>query len=114
MMSDDLLKERYASKLDHLIELAEREVDRTGRQDWAFHELAKMYRHRFCEIRDCWRRYDGDLVRGFRALQDAGRLEIITCTATHPFFPLLDRNWAAFRAQIHTAADLYERLFGRR
>ena len=23
--------------------------------------------------------------------------------------PLLDRNWAAFRAQVHTAADLYER-----
>ena len=73
-----------------------------------------MYRHRFYEIRDCWRRYDGDLVRGFRALQDAGRLEIITCTATHPFFPLLDRNWAAFRAQVHTAASVYERLFGRR
>jgi 1,4-alpha-glucan branching enzyme len=114
MMTDDLLKERYAAKLDHLIELAEKEVDRTAREDWTFHELAKMYRHRFCEIRDCWRRYDGDLVRGFRALQDAGRLEVITCTATHPFFPLLDRNWAAFRAQIHTAADVYEHLFGRR
>ena len=114
MMTDELLKERYGRKLDQLIELAEKEVDRTGREDHAFHELAKMYRHRFHEIRDCWRRYDGDLVRGFRALQDAGRLEIITCTATHPFFPLLDRNWAAFRAQIHTAADLYERLFGRR
>ena len=114
MMTDELLKERYGKKLDQLIELAEKEVDRTGREDRTFHELAKMYRHRFLEIRDCWRRYDGDLVRGFRALQDAGRLEVITCTATHPFFPLLDRNWAAFRAQIHTAADLYERLFGRR
>jgi 1,4-alpha-glucan branching enzyme len=114
MMTDDLLKERYARKIDALIELAEKEVDRTWRDDRACHELAKMYRQRFYEIRDCWRRYDGDLVRGFRALQDAGRLEIITCTATHPFFPLLDRNWAGFRAQIHTAASVYERLFGRR
>ncbi len=114
MMTDDLLKERYARKIDTLIELAEKEVDRTWREDRDCHELAKMYRHRFYEIRDCWRRYDGDLVRGYRALQDAGRLEIITCTATHPFFPLLDRNWAAFRAQIHTAASVYERLFGRR
>ena len=24
---------------------------------------------------------------------------IITSTATHPFFPLMDRNWAAMRAQ---------------
>jgi 1,4-alpha-glucan branching enzyme len=114
MMTDDLLKERYAKKLDSQIELSEKEVDRTWREDRAFHELAKMYRHRFGEIRDCWRRYGGDLVRGFRALQDAGRIECITCTATHPFFPLLDRNWAAFRAQIHTAASVYERLFGRR
>jgi 1,4-alpha-glucan branching enzyme len=114
MMTDDLLKERYAKKLDLQIDLAEKEVDRTGREDRAFHELAKMYRHRFGEIRDTWRRYDGDLVRAYRALQDAGFVELITCTATHPFFPLLDRNWAAFRAQIHTAASVYERLFGRR
>src|SRR6202167_1796493 len=114
MMTDDLLKERYARKLDTLIELSEKEVDRTWREDRTFHELAKMYRHRIDEIRDCWRRYDGDLIRGFRALQDAGHLEIIICTATHPFFPLLDRNWAAFRAQIHAATHLYERLFGRR
>ncbi len=114
MMTDDLLKERYARKIDTLIELAEKEVDRTWREDRSFHELAKMYRHRFHEIRDGWRRHDGDLVRAFRRLQDQGRLEIITCTATHPFFPLLDRNWAAFRAQVHTAASEYERLFGRR
>jgi 1,4-alpha-glucan branching enzyme len=114
MLVDDLLKERYARKLDKLIELADREIDRTWREDRAFHELAKMYRHRFEEIRALWRRYDGDLVRAFRAMQDAGKVEVITCTATHPFMPLLDRNWAAFRAQFHTAASTYERLFGRR
>jgi 1,4-alpha-glucan branching enzyme len=114
MLTDDLLKERYAKRLDKLVDLADKEVDRTWREDRTFHELAKMYRYRFDEIRGCWRRHQGDLVRAYRALQDAGKLEIITCTATHPFFPLLDRNWAAFRAQVHTAAALYERLFGRR
>ena len=112
MMTDDLLKGRYAVKIDRLIELAEKEVDRTSREDHAFHGLAEMYRHRFHEIRDCWRRYDGDIARGFRALQDAGRIEIITCTGTLPFFPLLDRNWAAFRAQVNVAATMYERVFG--
>jgi 1,4-alpha-glucan branching enzyme len=114
MMTDDLLKERYAKKIDTLIELADKEVDRTWREAREYHELAKTYRHRFGEIRDCWRRYDGDLTRGFRALQEAGRLELIVCSATHPFVPLLDRNWASFRAQIHTAASVYERIFGRR
>src|SRR5580658_5138513 len=42
MMTDDLLKERYGKKLDHILELAEKEVDRTGREDRPFHELAKM------------------------------------------------------------------------
>src|ERR1700722_6172309 len=73
MLTDDLLKERYARRIDKLVELADKEVDRTGREDWAFHELAKMNRHRFDEVRACWRRHDGDLVRGFRALQDAGK-----------------------------------------
>jgi 1,4-alpha-glucan branching enzyme len=114
MMTDDLLKERYATKIDTLIELADKEIDRTWREAREYHNLAQTYRHRFGEIRDCWRRYDGDLTRGFGALQEAGRLELITCTATHPFFPLLDRNWAAFRAQVHTAATVYERVFGRR
>jgi 1,4-alpha-glucan branching enzyme len=114
MMTDDLLKERYAKKIDTLIELADKEIDRTWREAREYHNLAKTYRHRFGEIRDCWRRYDGDLTRGFGALQEAGRLELISCTATHPFFPLLDRNWAAFRAQIHTAASVFERVFGRR
>ena len=31
-----------------------------------------------------------------------------------PSSPLLDRNWAAMRAQVHTAADYYEKHFGRR
>ena len=39
---------------------------------------------------------------------------MITSTATHAFFPLMDRNWANIRAQVHVAADLYERHFGRR
>jgi 1,4-alpha-glucan branching enzyme len=113
MLTDDLLKERYALKIDKLVELAEREVDRTH-NDGRFHGLAQMYRDRFLRIRDFWRRHDGNLVQALRVLQDAGKVEVITCTATHPFIPLLDRNWAAIRAQVHVAADLYERLFGRR
>ena len=113
MLTDDLLKERYARKLDKLVELAEREVDRT-RDDGRFHGLAQMYRDRFMQVRSFWQKHDGNLVNVLRFLQDAGTVEVITCTATHAFIPLLDRNWAAIRAQVHVAADLYERLFGRR
>jgi 1,4-alpha-glucan branching enzyme len=113
MLTDDLLKERYAAHLDDLILLAEKEQVRT-RPEPAYHRLAEMYFHRFQALRHTWRCHDGNLVSAFKKLQDAGRLEVITSTATHGFFPLMDRNWAALRAQVHTAADQYERHFGRR
>jgi 1,4-alpha-glucan branching enzyme len=113
MMSDDLLKVRYAEHLDRLIELAGRELDRT-RPEPHYHRLAQMYHDRFQSLRHTWRSHEGDLLRAFRRLRDAGRLEVITSTATHAFFPLLDRNWAAMRAQVHVAADLYEKHFGAR
>jgi 1,4-alpha-glucan branching enzyme len=113
MLTDDLLKERYAAHLDHLLELAARELERTAPEPH-YHRLARMYADRFQSLRHTWRCHDGNLVHAFRRLQDEGRIEVITSTATHAFFPLLDRNWAALRAQVHAAADLYERHFGRR
>jgi 1,4-alpha-glucan branching enzyme len=111
MLTDDLLKVRYAQHLDTLVELAGRELERT-RPEPQYHRLAQMYSDRFQSLRHTWRCHDGNLVQAFRRLQDAGRLELITSTATHPFFPALDRNWATIRAQVHVAADLYERHFG--
>ena len=111
MLTDDLLRWRYAEYLDRLIELAGREIERT-RPEPHYQRLAQMYWDRFHALRHTWRCHEGDLVRAFRRLQDAGQLEVITSTATHAFFPALDRNWAAIRAQIHTAADLYEEHFG--
>jgi 1,4-alpha-glucan branching enzyme len=111
MLTDDLLKERYARHLDRLIELSERELERT-RPEPHYHRLAAMYRDRFLSIRHTWRSHEGNLVRAFRRLQEAGGLEVITSTATHAFFPLLDHNRAGLRAQVQVAADLYERHFG--
>jgi 1,4-alpha-glucan branching enzyme len=113
MLTDDLLKERFARYLDDLITLAEKELERT-RPEPQYRRLAEMYHHRFSSLRHTYRCHQGDLVQAFARLQDAGALEVITATATHAFFPLMDRNWAALRAQVHTAADLYERHFGRR
>lgn len=113
MLTDDLLKTRYADHLDDLIALAGKELERT-RPEPHYHRLAQMYMDRFHSLRHTWRSHEGNLVRAFRNLQDRGVLEVITSTATHAFFPMMDRNWAALRAQVHTAADLYERHFGRR
>ncbi len=113
MMRDTLLLERYARRLDLLVDLGHRELDRT-RHDGTFHRLARMYRDRMAHIRDTFRRHHGDVVRALRGFQESGNLEIITCTATHMFMPLADRNWAACHAQFELGAREYEGQFGRR
>ena len=71
MLTDDLLKLRYAEHLDKLIELAEKEIERT-KPEPHYNRLAHMYHDRFQSLRHTWRSHEGDLVRAFRRLQDAG------------------------------------------
>ena len=113
MLTDDLLKQRYAEHLDKLIELTEKEIERT-KPEPHYQRLAHMYHDRFQSLRHTWRCHDGNLVLAFKRLQDAGRVEVITSTATHAFFPAMDRNWSNIRAQVHVAADLFEKHFGHR
>ena len=114
MMRDPLLLERYAARLDKLVELGDREVDRTRRDRRLRPYRLDVSSTGSPEIRDTFRRHEGNLVHAFRTFQDAGQLEIITSNATHMFFPLADRNWAACHAQIELACREYERHFGRR
>jgi len=115
MMTDDLLLERYQRYLERLITLSEKEVDRTAREDHRFHDVAKFYVWEFNRIRSVFAdRYSSDILRAFRKHRDAGKLEIITCGATHGFFPLMDTVPEAIRAQVQVAANHYARHFDRR
>jgi 1,4-alpha-glucan branching enzyme len=114
MLSDPLLQYRYLRHIDNLIALANKEIERTRWQP-EFNRLAHMYHHRFLRCRDVFvKQYDNNLVNGFRRFFDAGKLEIITCAATHGFLPLLNINYNAMRAQIELGAREFERHFGRR
>ncbi len=114
MLQDELLQTRYLKHINRLIELAEKEVDRT-KNDPAFHGLAQMYRRKFYKIRETFERaYGRDLTQAFRKFQDAGCLEIMTCAATHGYLPLMLPVQASVRAQIATACAHYEKVFGRR
>jgi 1,4-alpha-glucan branching enzyme len=113
MLEDGLLMQRFRRHLDGLRELADKEVRRT-QGDHDFHRLARFYEARFAEQA---RLFDhvlhGDLLAEYRRLQDAGRLEIVTCTATHGFLPLMNHDRAAMKAQVSVAAADYRRIFGR-
>src|SRR6266545_1132904 len=112
MLADPLLQDRFVRHLDGLLELAEREVLRTH-WDRAFQPLAQMYQQRFTALRGTYFACDRNLVGAFRQFQDAGRLEIITCAATHALLPLLAVHPPSVRAQVLTARDHYRGCFGR-
>lgn len=112
MLSDSLLQERYLKHLNKLIELSYKEIERTTWQG-QFHNLALMYRDQFCKTRDCFERYHRNLVNAFKKFQDMGKLEVITCGATHGYFPLMEACKDSVRAQVRVAVSHYESVFGR-
>jgi 1,4-alpha-glucan branching enzyme len=113
MMTDPLLQFRYLRHLNKLIDLAAHEIERT-RWTPEFHELALMYHWKFTRARQIFvERYNSRLMPAFKRFQDLGRVEIISCAATHGFLPLM-LNKTAARAQIEIAAAHYEKHLGRR
>lgn len=113
MLRDELLTSRYAAHLQRLLDVAEREVQRT-RLDERFHHTAKLYRDLFADTQHRFEKvYGRDLVGAFARLQDAGILEVVTCTATHAFLPIFAIDPAYARAQIKVGAKNYRRHFGR-
>jgi 1,4-alpha-glucan branching enzyme len=111
MLRDPLLQERYERHLRELIELAEKEIHRTGWEK-PFHELALFYHERFTAVRKAYEACGRDLVSVFRQFQELGLLEIITSAATHALLPLLADHPPSLRAQVMVARDHYRACFG--
>jgi len=111
MLRDPLLQERYLRHITKLSELAGRESVRTKGQP-QFHDLAVMYAALFRRTADLFKNtFSCDLVSAFKRFQDLGKLELITCAATHGFLPLMP-NQRAVKAQIMTAVELHRDMLG--
>lgn len=113
MLQDPLLQDRYIRHLDRLIELSQKELDRTDYEPH-YHGLALMYHDRFIEAKKTFvEKYGRDLVSAFKKFQEMGYLEIVTSCATHGFLPVLGINHTAARAQVMMGVDHYTKTFGR-
>jgi 1,4-alpha-glucan branching enzyme len=113
MFCDGLLQDRYLRHINKLIELAQKEIERTRWQP-EFNSLALMYLNQFIAARDTFYRFNRNLANAFKSFQDAGKLEIITCGATHGYFPLMEVCRESVRAQVKVAVNNYEKFFGRK
>ena len=113
MLADPLLQNRYVHHLELLIELTEKEMIRTQYQP-EFNKTAKMYNTKLNRAYDIFKnKYHKNILLGFKKFQDLGKLEIITCGATHGFLPLMEMYPNAVRGQVLTAVHDYERHFGK-
>lgn len=113
MLQDELLQDRYLRHLDKLIELANKEVERTRFQQ-GFRDTALHYYWEFTQAKETFlNRYGKNIITAFKGFQERGCLEIITCAATHSFLPL-QRTDSMVRAQIQTAVKQYEQVFQRK
>lgn len=114
MLTDSHLNEKYVKHLEKMIKLTEKELVRT-KFSQTFHKLAIFYNQLLNQIRDFYlNNLNGNVLNGYKALQEEGYLEIITCNVTHGFLPLLTPEPASVERQIEMAAANYEKHFGRR
>lgn len=114
MLTDSLLQERYIRYLKKLVQLSEKEMERTEDQP-EFHNLAEMYREKYKNDLYIFRdKYKCNIVAAFKELQDTGKLEIIACAATHGYLPIMNVTPQAINAQITIGVEVYEEYFGKK
>ncbi len=115
MLMDSHLQSKYLKHLDKLIELSSKEIERT-KWEPHFNSLAHMYHSSFLESRRIFADdYKMNLTSAFKRFQDLGKLEVITCCATHGYLPLMEvERKASVRAQVKAAVGLYENVFGKK
>ena len=114
-LADESFKSEFSSYLHQRIEAAEQNIDefqRYSRRNLL--NLALMWKDHYQKIKfDFENKYNRDLVRVFKKLQDNGHIEIITCAATHGYLPLLSLD-ESVQAQIKLGAEIYKKYYDRK
>ena len=105
LLSDPVLQERFEPWIEQRCLLLERcAPEEQG-------AAAELHAH-FQRQLDGFRRHQGEVLRGFQDLLQAGVLDLITCSATHGYLPLLRDPAQAVHGQLRTAVREHERLLG--
>jgi 1,4-alpha-glucan branching enzyme len=111
MLEDPLLRERFGRWLEARVELAEQETFRT-RWLGPVNEVANFYQERFQWMAAFWDEIGGEVLKAFRALSEAGVVEMIACAGTHGLLPFLADQPGSLRAQTKLAQAEFRRWFG--
>lgn len=113
-LDDPSFKEGFADYCQEKIDAAIRDQRNFRAQGPLWMEgLAAMwqrvYTRALVQFKHQWGK---SICEGFRFFQDEGSIEIITCGATHGYFPLLGTD-ESVQAQVKLGVETYKRRFGR-
>lgn len=111
MLGDAGLMARCRGHLARVLELAALEASRC--EGSPLEAAAAYHRDHFARLVAEMDRRENDLLAGFKALENAGLVELFTAAGTHAYLPLLGSD-AARTAHIEAGAGEFERHFGRR
>lgn len=113
MFKDKLLMQKYLRHVDKMIELGYKEIGRTDALSHQEKQLAYFYKDRYIWIKEFFTGFlGGNLLNGYKHFAELGKLEIITCGATHGYLPILSVNAKAVEAQIRIAVEAHTENFG--
>lgn len=112
-LADHSFKNEFADYLEQKITAARLDSE----------EFFKYDQKSMLEMSHFWEKYyqdtlaqfdslDRNILGEFRRLQDEGYVELMTCGATHGYFPLLSRD-ESLQAQVKAAVKTHSRHFGR-
>ncbi len=112
-LAHPVFKEEFPLYLQRKIEAArddQREYQAKG--DAHLAHVADFWQRFFEEQLAHFTELGGDIISGFRRLNDSGAIEVFTCAATHGYFPLLGTD-ASIRAQVRTGVDTHKKHLGK-
>ncbi len=113
-LSDDSFKKEFINYVRTKIDAAEidrKEFSRLGQNNMLAN--GEFWRDWYSSQLNHFNEIEQDIVGAFKKLQDEGVVEIITCGATHGYYPLLSRD-ESLQVQTKLAVKNYEKHFLRK
>ncbi len=113
-LADPLIISNFEAYLQQEIEAAMEDAKRFEKSGEShFLYLAHFYLDLYTHVLDTFQnRFNRDIIRGLRRLQDAGVVEILTSASTHPYLPLMSRD-STITAQLEIGKRATTRHFGK-
>lgn len=112
-LADKSFKDEFGVYLNQKIEAAKNDIDDFKKTNQlAMLTVANHWYDFYSNTLNHFESIDKNILNEFRKFQDKGFLEIITCGATHGYYPLLSRD-ESLQAQTKAAVKNYQKHFGK-